>query len=70
MDVIDCSAGGISGAPLFRVNKSGKPMKTNMDRGPGFQVPFAEKVKKGSGMKTMAVGVIVDPHQAEQVLQR
>ena len=69
VDVIDCSGGGISGAPLFRVNKSGKPMKTNMDRGPGFQVPFAEKVKKESGMKTMAVGVIVDPHQAEQVLK-
>jgi 2,4-dienoyl-CoA reductase-like NADH-dependent reductase (Old Yellow Enzyme family) len=69
VDVIDCSGGGISGAPLFRVNKSGKPMKTNMDRGPGFQVPFADQVKKESGMKTMAVGVIVDPHQAEQVLQ-
>jgi 2,4-dienoyl-CoA reductase-like NADH-dependent reductase (Old Yellow Enzyme family) len=44
-------------------------MKTNMDRGPGFQVPFADKVKKESGMKTMAVGVIVDPNQAEQILQ-
>ena len=69
VDVVDCSAGGISGAPLFRVNQSGQPMKTNMDRGPGFQVPYAEQIKKESGIKTMAVGVIVDPNQAEQILQ-
>ena len=69
VDVVDCSAGGISGAPLFRVNKSGKPMKTNMDRGPGFQVPYADKVKNEAGIKTMAVGVIVDPNQAEKILQ-
>ena len=69
VDVVDCSAGGISGAPLFRVNNKGKPLKTNMDRGPGFQVPYAEKVKNEAGIKTMAVGVIVDPHQAEQILQ-
>ena len=69
VDVVDCSAGGISGAPLFRVNKSGKPLKNNLARGPGFQVPYAEKVKKDAGIKTMAVGVIVDPNQAEQILQ-
>ena len=69
VDVVDCSAGGISGAPLFRVNNKGKHLKTNMDRGPGFQVPYAEKVKSEAGIKTMAVGVIVDPHQAEQILQ-
>ena len=69
VDVVDCSAGGISGAPLFRVNNSGKPMKTNMDRGPGFQVPYADKVKNEAGIKTMAVGVIVDPNQAEEILQ-
>ena len=69
VDVVDCSAGGILGAPLFRVNKSGKPLKNNLARGPGFQVPYAEKVKKDAGIKTMAVGVIVDPKQAEEILQ-
>ena len=44
-------------------------MKTNMDRGPGFQVPYADKVKNEAGIKTMAVGVIVDPNQAEEILQ-
>ena len=36
--------------------------------GPGFQVPFAEKVKKETGMKTRAVGMIADAGQAEQIL--
>jgi 2,4-dienoyl-CoA reductase-like NADH-dependent reductase (Old Yellow Enzyme family) len=35
---------------------------------PGFQVPFAEKVKKETGMKTRAVGMIADAAQAEQIL--
>lgn len=69
VDVVDCSGGGIAGAPLFRVNDDGKPMKSNMDRGPGFQVPFADRVRNDAGVKTMAVGVIVDPHQAEEVLE-
>ena len=43
-------------------------MKTNMDRGPGFQVPFADRIKKEVDIKTMAVGVIIDPEQAENIL--
>ena len=68
VDVVDCSAGGIATAPLFRVHDSGKPLKTNMDRGPGFQVPYASQVKEEAKIKTMAVGVIVDPQQAENIL--
>jgi len=36
--------------------------------GPGFQVSFAEKIKKETGMKTRAVGMIADPDQAEEIL--
>ncbi len=36
--------------------------------GPGYQVPFAEQVKKGSGIATRAVGMIADPDQAEEIL--
>ena len=36
---------------------------------PGFQVPFAEKVKKETGMATRAVGLIADPEQAEGILR-
>ncbi len=35
---------------------------------PGFQVGFAEKVKKETGIKTRAVGMIADAGQAEQIL--
>ena len=63
VDVVDCSAGGIKGAPAFRTPNSG-----GGERPPGFQVPYAERVKHDSGIKTMAVGVIYDPHQAEAIL--
>ncbi len=35
---------------------------------PGYQVPFAERVRKESGIKTRAVGMIADPVQAEDIL--
>ena len=35
---------------------------------PGFQVGFAEKVRKEAGIKTRAVGMIADPDQAEDIL--
>ncbi len=68
VDVIDCSSGGIEGSPRFRVDDKGKPLKNNLSRGLGFQVPYADEVKKKADIKTMAVGVIVDPHQAEAIL--
>jgi 2,4-dienoyl-CoA reductase-like NADH-dependent reductase (Old Yellow Enzyme family) len=35
---------------------------------PGYNVPFAEKVKKGSGIATMSVGLITRPKQAEDII--
>ena len=35
----------------------------------GFQVPFAERVRREADIPTMAVGLILEPHQAEQVLR-
>ncbi len=35
---------------------------------PGYQVPFAEKVRKEAEIKTRAVGMIADPEQAEEIL--
>ena len=35
---------------------------------PGYQVPLAAAVKKASGIAVQAVGMIVDPHQAEAVV--
>jgi len=69
VDVVDCSAGGIRGAPAFRANDAGKPYGSGSERPLGFQVPYADRVRSDAGVKTMAVGVIVDPHQAEAILQ-
>ena len=35
---------------------------------PGYQVPFAEQVRKEAGVKTRAVGMIADLAQAEDIL--
>jgi 2,4-dienoyl-CoA reductase-like NADH-dependent reductase (Old Yellow Enzyme family) len=35
---------------------------------PGFQVPFAEKVKKAVDIKVRAVGLIADPEQVEEII--
>ena len=68
VDVVDCSAGGISGPPHFRADDGGKPLPKGGERLPGFQVPYAERLRRDAGVKTMAVGVIIDPHQAEAIV--
>ena len=60
IDVIDCSSGGLFGsATAARVKRSW-----------GFQVPYAERVRREAGIKSMAVGLIVDPFFAEDILQK
>lgn len=55
VDLIDCSSGGnVPGAKI--------PV------GPMYQVPFAEKIKKNTGMKTGAVGMITTPEQAGSIV--
>ena len=59
VDVMDCSSSGIAGA----ATASG-----GAKRQPGFQVGYAERVRKEADMKTMAVGLITHPQQAEAIL--
>jgi 2,4-dienoyl-CoA reductase-like NADH-dependent reductase (Old Yellow Enzyme family) len=60
IDVIDCSSGGLFGsATAARIKRSW-----------GFQVAYAERVRREAGIKSMAVGLIVDPHHAEDILQK
>jgi 2,4-dienoyl-CoA reductase-like NADH-dependent reductase (Old Yellow Enzyme family) len=59
VDVIDCSSGGLLGSATA----------ARIKRNPGFQVPFADRLRKGTGMKSMAVGLILDGPQAEQILK-
>jgi len=56
IDVLDVSSGGLTAAQKVEV-------------GPGYQVPFAEQVKRETGMTTMAVGLITAPQQAEALLE-
>lgn len=70
VDVVDCSAGGIAGAPAFRAENDGRPVRSAGDRPLGFQVPYAEHVRREAGVPTMAVGRIVDPRQAEDILEQ
>jgi 2,4-dienoyl-CoA reductase-like NADH-dependent reductase (Old Yellow Enzyme family) len=37
---------------------------------PGYQVGFAEKIKKATGIATAAVGLITTAAQAEEILQQ
>jgi 2,4-dienoyl-CoA reductase-like NADH-dependent reductase (Old Yellow Enzyme family) len=57
VDLIDCSSGG-------NVPDAQIPL------GPGYQVPFAERVRRETGVMTGAVGLITDAHQAEAILQK
>ena len=59
VDVVDCSSGGLAGSAT-----AGR----NAPRGLGYQVPYAERVRAETGLMTMAVGLILDPAQAEAVL--
>ena len=68
VDVIDCSAGGISGAPAFRAADDGRPLPKGGQRPLGFQVPYAEAIRRDADISTMAVGRIVDAQQAEDIL--
>ncbi|MGH9683228.1 MAG: NADH:flavin oxidoreductase/NADH oxidase [Candidatus Acidiferrales bacterium] len=54
-DLIDCSSGGI--APSARI-----PL------GPGYQVPFAEAIRREAGILTGAVGLITSAAQAEEIV--
>jgi 2,4-dienoyl-CoA reductase-like NADH-dependent reductase (Old Yellow Enzyme family) len=69
VDVVDCSSGGIAGAPAFRARDDGQPLKSNGERPPGFQVPYAERIRRDTGVATMAVGVITTGPQADEILR-
>ncbi len=58
VDVVDCSSGGVTLSPTA----------ASVPRGYGFQVPYAHAVREGAGIATMAVGLIVDPQQAAQII--
>jgi 2,4-dienoyl-CoA reductase-like NADH-dependent reductase (Old Yellow Enzyme family) len=59
VDVIACSSGGINGPLNMAI----------VPRAPGYQVPYAERVRREAGIMTCAVGLITEPEHAESILQ-
>lgn len=57
------------GVDLIDVSSGGLVSYQKIEIGPGYQVPFAEKVKKESNILTGAVGLITEAKQAEAILQ-
>lgn len=55
VDVIDCSSGGVG-------------RRYEHPSGYGHQVPYAGRIRQEAGIGTMAVGLIVDPLQAETIV--
>jgi 2,4-dienoyl-CoA reductase-like NADH-dependent reductase (Old Yellow Enzyme family) len=56
VDLIDCSSGGA--VP-----------NVSIPVGPGYQAPFAAKVRAEAGIRTAAVGMITQPEQADQIVR-
>ncbi|MBI2812467.1 MAG: NADH:flavin oxidoreductase/NADH oxidase [Candidatus Melainabacteria bacterium] len=57
VDVIDCSSGSVRSGDRYPY-------------APGFQVPLAEKVRAEADIKTAAVGLITEPLQANEIIQK
>ncbi len=56
------------GCAYVTVSGGGVVLDAKIPVGPGYQVPFAERVKKETGITTGAVGMITDPQQAEAII--
>jgi 2,4-dienoyl-CoA reductase-like NADH-dependent reductase (Old Yellow Enzyme family) len=57
------------GVDLIDVSSAGNSPKQKIKAGAGYQVPFAEQVKKEAQIATGAVGFITSAHQAETILR-
>ena len=56
IDLVDCSSGG-------------NDPRQQIPVGPGYQVAFAERIRREAGMATAAVGMITAPEQADQIIR-
>jgi 2,4-dienoyl-CoA reductase-like NADH-dependent reductase (Old Yellow Enzyme family) len=56
VDLVDCSSGG-------NVADAKIPLE------PGYQVPFAGRIRRDAGILTGAVGMITEAHQADEIIR-
>ena len=59
VDVVTASSGGFAGSSVSAI----------VPRVPGYQVPFAERIKQDAKVMTLAVGLITEAEQAESILE-
>jgi 2,4-dienoyl-CoA reductase-like NADH-dependent reductase (Old Yellow Enzyme family) len=57
VDLMDCSSGGV--VPDAKITVV-----------PGYQVPFAERIRQETGIPTAAVGYITEPQQADDIIRQ
>lgn len=57
------------GVDLLDVSGGGLVPDARIPTGPGYQVPFAARIRKETGLKTGAVGLITEAGQAEEILE-
>lgn len=58
------------GIDLIDVSTGGNISDAKIPVGPNYQVPFAKEIREKAGIATGAVGMITDPKQAEEILQK
>jgi 2,4-dienoyl-CoA reductase-like NADH-dependent reductase (Old Yellow Enzyme family) len=63
-----CAALKERGCAAIHVSSGGVSPAQKIALGPGYQVPFAERIKAETGLPTIAVGLITEPEQAEAIL--
>lgn len=57
VDLIDCSSGGTV-------------VRASIPVGPSYQVPFAQRIRRETGLLTGAVGLITEPAQADAIIRQ
>ncbi len=56
------------GCDFIDVSSGALDPRQQIPMAPGYNVPFAEKIRKGAGIATMSVGMITKPAQAEEII--
>ncbi|ADD44611.1 NADH:flavin oxidoreductase/NADH oxidase [Stackebrandtia nassauensis] len=56
------------GVDLLDVSTGGNVPDAKIVTGPGYQVPFAERIRAETGLPVAAVGLITEAHQAEDIV--
>jgi 2,4-dienoyl-CoA reductase-like NADH-dependent reductase (Old Yellow Enzyme family) len=66
--VIYCRELKALGCDYVCVSSGGNAAKARIPFAANYQVPFAARIRRETGIATRAVGLIADPHQAEAIL--